>query len=161
MGTRADFYIMEDDKLEWLGSIAWGGYDIGNVAKATTKTEYRTLLGEFLGSRDDSTYPDDGWPWPWENSKLTDEIYIFIAGEQPFGVFGRVWRKFYEQDIVYNYKDHTLPLKFTPIDEKHIYNKETYEYEQPKRYLEICVPDMSHLKNVTLGKRSGLMVFKI
>lgn len=155
MGTRADFYIKNNKELEWMGSIAWDGYEIDNVAKAVTEKEYRYLLEIFLGNRDDSTYPKDGWPWPWNNSKLTDECYIFIPGK-PFGI-GKVWRVF-ENDGPIDFKDHTIPLTFCPIDNFPGYNEEIDAYEKPSISKAICVPDMTELKRTTLGPRAGLIV---
>ena len=155
MVTRADFYIQNDVGLEWLGSIAWDGYEIDSVSKAMTETEYRALLKDFLDNREDSTYPKDGWPWPWNNSKLTDESYIFIP-EKPLGI-GKVWQAFKgEQEI--DFEDHKTPLTFCPIDMYPKYNDEMDDYEKPTISKEICVPDMTELKSTTLGPRSGLIV---
>lgn len=79
MGTRADFYVSKPDGLEWLGSIAWDGYDIDHVALASTEEQYRQSLEEFFASRDDVTRPEQGWPWPWDNSNTTDYGYVFVA----------------------------------------------------------------------------------
>ena len=67
MGTRADFYIREDNGLEWKGSIAWEGYPSGiDVAllKARTTDEFAAALDAFLSTKDCSRRPEDGWPWP-------------------------------------------------------------------------------------------------
>lgn len=135
MGTRADFYIKEDDSLRWLGSIAWDGYDIGNVSEAKTPEGYISLLNDFLLSRDDATFPNMGWPWPWKNSKLTGKCYIFQDGE--------VWKVI---EKIGDYRDHTTPLVFTPFHSK-----------SDGKKIEICVPDMSPLENIAFGKRSGLV----
>ena len=162
MGTRADFYLKNDDNLEWLGSIAFDGYDIDDVSKASTKTEFKKLLKDFLDNRDDSTYPENGWPWPWNNSKLTDEIYVFVNdirdGFNRIVGYGEVWRAFNRGGC--DYRDHTEPLNFAPVNEMPKFNDEKDEYETPTRSMEMCVPDMSNLKNVTLGKKSGLIVLR-
>lgn len=80
MGTRADFYVAKPDTLEWLGSIAWDGYDIGHVALAPTEEQYRQSVEEFFASRDDVTRSEQGWPWPWDTSDTTDYGYVFVEG---------------------------------------------------------------------------------
>lgn len=65
MGTRADFYVAKKENpenMEWLGSIAWDGYAIDEVESAKNEEEYRNLLDNFLKNRDDSTFPEMGWP---------------------------------------------------------------------------------------------------
>ncbi len=91
MGTRADFYVGVGKDAEWLGSIAWDGYEIEEaddvktpahrVRRAQTEADYRAAVQAFLESRDDATYPKDGWPWPWEDSNITDYAYAFVDGE--------------------------------------------------------------------------------
>lgn len=85
MGTRADFYIGTGEGAEWLGSIAWDGYEIDEadahpVKDASTKDEYRASVAEYLSGRDDATLPDSGWPWPWDDSNTTDYAYSFVDG---------------------------------------------------------------------------------
>lgn len=71
MGTRADFYIRNENsepKMKWLGSIAWGGYPDGigkNVLESTSAEDYEQNVLAFLKGEDSATFPDDGWPWPW------------------------------------------------------------------------------------------------
>ena len=81
MGTRADFYVGKGRDAEWIGSIAYDGYRTGideAVLKATTENEFRSAVARFFESRDDATTPDQGWPWPWETSEITDCSYWFF-----------------------------------------------------------------------------------
>jgi len=83
MGTRADFYIGQGVSAEWLGSIAWDGYPEGMVQDlfaCCTEEEWRQHIKEFLASRKDATHPNRGWPWPWDDSSLTDYSYAFLTG---------------------------------------------------------------------------------
>ena len=78
MGTRADFYVGLGVEAEWLGSIAWDGYKIPNeVMQAQDESDYRSAVRLFIASRDDGTTPDDGWPWPWDDSGTTDFAYMW------------------------------------------------------------------------------------
>lgn len=87
MGTRADLWVRRgDNKLEpqdWIGSIAWDGYPSGlpdDVLKAKTEREFRDRVAAMAAGRDDWTKPEDGWPWPWEDSNTTDYAYVFECG---------------------------------------------------------------------------------
>ena len=86
MGTRADFYVGTGKDAEWLGSVAWDGYEWdedkdSRIAKATTEEEYRAAVAEMLTGREDATMPDMGWPWPWNDSNTTDYAYAFHNGK--------------------------------------------------------------------------------
>lgn len=78
MGTRADFYVSNLSGLEWLGSIAWNGYEIDEVSEAETEDDFRAKLEAFFSKRDDVTRPERGWPWPWNDSRLTDFAYVYV-----------------------------------------------------------------------------------
>jgi hypothetical protein len=115
MGTRADFYIGVGENAEWLGSVAFDGYEWAEeennfIALSKSADEFRINVNKMLAKRDDATLPKDGWPWPWDDSKLTDFAYYFNDGKVGW-----------EDQPVY--------------------------------------PNMKDKKNVTLGKRSGLLVF--
>ena len=134
MGTRADFYIGRGENAEWLGSIAWDGHPDGAVselASAESEDDFRNLLAMFAAKRDDWTSPDQGWPWPWEDSRTTDYAYAFDDGKVWASCFGRTWS----------------PAK---------------DYDPPEDAVKEAVfPDMSAKKNVTFGKRSGVIVVGI
>lgn len=88
MGTRADFYIGNDEKAEWLGSIAYDGYRMPDeITKAKTEEEFRAAVTQELLSRDDATVPYQGWPWPWDCSDTTDYHYWFFDGNVHVGKF--------------------------------------------------------------------------
>lgn len=85
MGTRADFYVGIGTNAEWLGSVAFDGYEWdedakSRIASATTECEYRDAVTEVLSGRDDATFPNMGWPWPWTDSNTTDYVYAFHNG---------------------------------------------------------------------------------
>lgn len=84
MGTRADFYIGKGQEAEWLGSVAWDGYEWedpeSDLMKAKTADEFRTAVLAIQSERDDFTTPADGWPWPWDDSNTTDYAYVFHNG---------------------------------------------------------------------------------
>lgn len=88
MGTRADFYIGTGKDAEWLGSVAFDGYEWADetavyhpIRLATTEAAYREAITELLKSRDDATVPEQGYPWPWKTSRTTDYAYYFQDGE--------------------------------------------------------------------------------
>lgn len=90
MGTRADFYVGCGVNAEWLGSVAWDGYEWAESPKsplrqANNENAYRKEVSQILGSRDDATRPEMGWPWPWKDSLLTDYVYYFSRGKVRWG----------------------------------------------------------------------------
>ena len=94
MGTRADFYIGRGKTAEWIGSIAHDGCpsDIAPaVLTATTEDTFRSEVSTFLKEREDRTLPSDGWPWPWNNSQLTDYSYALDGGSVHGSRFGHGW----------------------------------------------------------------------
>lgn len=146
MGTRADFYVGRDPKtMDWKGSTAFDGYTDGFSdeawTKATTEDEFMIGIRDMLSRRDDATVPDQGWPWPWDSSYLTDFVYAFDDGKV-WASNGRYW---------------------WPYNEPEPYDEEEYErigykaWTEAHPYMEF--PDMSKLKNVRMDKGSGLIVF--
>lgn len=140
MGTRADFYIGIDKNAEWLGSIAWDGHldPDKEVLKAQTETEFREALEEFFVGRDDVSLPKDGWPWPWNNSEITDCVYAFHNGK------------------VYT----NGPNGWVTIEQTCLL-KEGEDWDDLPAGISFDFPDMSGLKNVQLrGPKSGLIVIE-
>jgi hypothetical protein len=89
MGTRADFYVGKGVNAEWIGSVAWDGYewrdrlkdgDNDEITSAKTEKEYRDRVASLLAARNDGTTHDMGWPWPWDDSRTTDCAYCFVDG---------------------------------------------------------------------------------
>lgn len=96
MGTRADFYARNPDKPEeelvWLGSIAWDGFpddeEIEAIAKIKSLDEYVEAVQELVTEREDGTLPEQGYPWPWEDSRLTDYTYYHDGDHVLVSSFG-------------------------------------------------------------------------
>ena len=131
MGTRADFYVGLGKDAEWIGSIALDGYPEGvpqRLLSASSEKEFRQAFVELLGNRADVSTPKDGWPWPWDNSAETDFAYAFDMDNVLVAQFGRGWCP---------YKDQECDFDIFPVQQ---------------------FPDMSDVKKVTFGPRSGLMV---
>ena len=129
--VRADFYIGMGEKAVWLGSIAVTG-DPENIPPTILKEElekdFRKSVGMFIKNRSDGTKPEQGFPWPWRDSKSTDYSYAFKDGKVYASHYGSNWFD---------------PLRpFSDMDE---INDEKVEF-----------PDMKHIQNVDFGHRSGL-----
>ncbi len=131
MGTRADFYVGKGKDAEWIGSVAWDGYEWGErmqegnhdaITSAETADNFRGAVSSMLASRRDGTTPADGWPWPWDDSCTTDCSYCFVDGKVEAFSWGC---------------------------QRGIEDADNEEW-----------PDMKDRKNVVLGgQRSGLIVF--
>ena len=131
MGTRADFYVGRGLTAEWLGSVAWDGYPSefdGPLLRAGSEDGFRLAVKTELDSRDDATTPDQGWPWPWENSGTTDYAYAYDDGNVWASNFGAPWF------------DPLLP-----------------EPEGEHYGPDVPFPDMTAIQNVDFGRRSGVM----
>ena len=136
MGTRADFYIGRGENAEWLGSIAWDGYPEGlpeHLLRVDKPENFREAVEQFIAGRDDGTKPQDGWPWPWNDSQTTDYAYAFDEGKVFASCFGHEWY------------DPTAE-----VDE---------DADEASGGKVAVFPNMKERQNVTLGKRSGVMVF--
>jgi hypothetical protein len=142
MGTRADFYVGRGERAEWLGSIAWDGNPAsiggdGSIVLATTEQDYRQQVAAFLASRDDATLPEQGWPWPWDNSRTTDYAYAFDNGAVWASAFGHEWFRVDPAADYFGEPDGDMGAKVAVF------------------------PDMSARKAVTFGLRSGVIVIGI
>lgn len=136
MGTRADFYIGRGTEAEWLGSIAWDGYPDGlpeYLLRMDKPENFRAGVEQFIEGREDGTKPEQGWPWPWNDSRTTDFAYAFDGGKVWASGFGSEW--------------------FDPTQPQ----PEEEEGDESER--SAVFPDMKGRKAVTMGKRSGLIVF--
>ncbi len=138
MGTRADFYVGKNETAEWIGSIAWDGYREGikkKVLKTTTEKQFRKAVEKFFSKRDDVSLPSDGWPWPWDDSSISDCSYWFFDGQ--------VWDE--------GENKYLSVMEDEPTDD----NWDTFFDGKES----ICYPDMSEKKNVQLGgNKSGLII---
>ena len=134
MGTRADFYVGIKDKAEWLGSIPYDGYPDGvpmeyGIVVCVSEEAYRAAVSKMLDTYEYSTKPEKGWPWPWNDSDTTDYAYTWHNGRVQASCFGH-------------------PL-FDAVD------PEPDDDDTPRGGL---WPDMSAIKNVATGDRSGLII---
>lgn len=139
MGTRADFYVGNDpETMEWLGSIAWDGYPSGHGKDVLAETEedFRAKVAAKIETEDSGTTPEMGWPWPWDDSATTDYAYAFVDGQVLASDFGRSW--FVVDPAAENFGEREDTVmggaKF---------------------------PDMSDIKAVTFGDRSGVILLGV
>lgn len=141
MGTRVDFYVGRGEQAEWLGSYPFDGYPSGVFEDAPemfdapppTEAEWREWVSRFLGERaHEATLPDQGWPWPWDDSRRTDYAYAWDDGSIYGSTFGESWFRV----------DPAAELWGEPED-------------SPK---DAVFPDMSARRAVTYGPRSGLII---
>jgi len=96
MGTRVDFYVGRGQQAEWLGSYPYDGYPDGidaAVLAATEESEFRKAVADFLGgdNAENATLPEQGWPWPWDDSRTTDYSYAFDGGKTWASCYGHKW----------------------------------------------------------------------
>lgn len=144
MGTRVDFYVGRGESAEWLGSYPFDGNPSGTFygheedlfSGTPSEVGWRQWVAHYLaegGVR--STFPAQGWPWPWETSGTTDYAYAWDAGKIYGSCFGSEWFCVDPSDESWG----------EPLDED--------------REGSAVFPDMTAHKAVTMGPRSGLIVF--
>ena len=140
MGTRADFYVGRGTDAEWLGSIAWDGNPGGAPAACFeaifSEADWRKAVSLLLSEDDSATLPEQGWPWPWDDSGTTDYAHAYDDGKLYSSSFGHPW--FVVDPLADNYGE--------PDGEA--------EAEGPAAVF----PDMAARQNVTFGKRSGAII---
>jgi hypothetical protein len=136
MGTRADFYIGRGKDARWLGSIAYDGYPEAlleqGLKNASDEAAFLARVAGIL-ERDDATKPEQGWPWPWQDSRTTDYAYAYDEGQVWTSHFGREWMTVAE----------ALDADREDSDEE-----------------VAAFPDMTDRQKVTYGPRSGVLVFR-
>lgn len=101
MTTRADFYAGRGPQAEWIGIISCDGYpESGDtphgvprrLLDAVDESTFRAEV-ESLMMRDDATRPEQGWPWSWTTSHMTDYAYAFDEGRVWMSNFGLEWQE--------------------------------------------------------------------
>ena len=85
MGTRADFYIDRNNKIEWIGSLYKDGHPWNiptDILIQINPVMFEELTMDFLESKDSAIRKNgDAWPWPWSDSRMTDYSYIFTMNK--------------------------------------------------------------------------------
>ena len=96
MGTRADFWFDDGSRMEWLGSVAFDGYEWERpdcpLMQADDEHSFRRAVKAALDSRrrDRVALPEEGWPWPWPDSNTTDCAYVLRNDLVEHYCFGRL-----------------------------------------------------------------------
>jgi|SRR6185295_8554962 len=151
MGTRADFYVGRGKDAEWLGSVAFDGYPDNEAYRPIliqfSEKGFREMVAKELASRDDATLPEQGWPWPWEDSGTTDCAYAFDGGKVYVTWFGHGWDSFAEYEAKRK-REQEAEEKDEELPE---------EPERPK----VEFPNMKDRQNVTYGHRSGALFMSV
>lgn len=85
MGTRADFYVEKDKRLQWIGSLYKDGHPWNiptDILIQINPIMFEELTLDFLRSKDSAIREDgDMWPWPWADSRMSDYSYIFMMNK--------------------------------------------------------------------------------
>lgn len=123
MATRADFYIKENDKYTLIGCTVNnynGPFEVAKTASVFLKF-VKSMLLEEGDTRDYIGTQKLGWPW--SNSKLTDECFIFEIKKPKFWQIlkpkdsGVLYKKFSSNKYSYgNYEDVSTPMYAFPIN---------------------------------------------
>lgn len=97
--TKGDFYIGTGRSARWIGSIGHDAFDVPcEILTQINATMFEEAVVEFLEKdRDRSLIPSDGdgWAWPWDDSRLTDYVYMFDF-ERSMVIASRFGSSFYD-----------------------------------------------------------------
>lgn len=129
MGTRADFYVGRGETAEWLGSIGWDGYPDGIPVdlKSATNEHDYRALVSAFAATRDD-WTSPEQGWPWPWDDSSTTDYAYAYDDgKVFASTGETW--------------------FVATDEAR--NSDTS--------IGVIFPNMSAIKNVTFGQRSGAM----
>jgi hypothetical protein len=81
MSTKADFYILDGDNIQWLGSLYRGGDPESiptDILIQVSRVMFEEMLFEHLEENDGIT---DEWPWMWADGRATDYSYFYHTGK--------------------------------------------------------------------------------
>jgi len=138
MGTRADFYVGRGKRARWIGSIAYDGHpeNYHHICTRRQKHTFERAVRCELLRRDDATFPRDGWPWAWDDSNTTDEVFCFDKGRVRICHYGRwfTWESY---------------VKYLNDPEDHL----------GPRNRDNPFPNMSARRSMAHGHRSGFLLF--
>jgi hypothetical protein len=153
MGTRADFYLGRGPDAVWLGSVAYDGHTCNfyDLSKCGTEQEFVAAINKRLDNRDDATRPDQRWPWPWEDSCITDEWYAFENGQ----VYVKKW---VQNGPRCPNCGHTQRRWVLLSEEERADSDPDF---QPQDQGLAVFPDMRNIQNVTYRKRSGALFLEV
>lgn len=173
MGTKADFYVGKGKKAKWIGSIGSDGFpeDIpSEIWNAKNCKEYRKAVKKFFKDEETqeiATLPDQGWPWSWNDSTNTDYSYTFDKGVHVSSwghrwVSKEEWKKYRAE-----YRKWELKMdRYYESLEKYESGERKTEPKEPEKPEdvydiegnEIEFPDMSKIKKIAHGLRSGTTI---
>ena len=78
--TKADFYIIDGDNIEWMGSLTNSGEPENfplEILIQVNRIMFVEMLYEYLEKNDGEMVE---WPWMWSDSRMTDYSYLFHTG---------------------------------------------------------------------------------
>lgn len=145
MPCRGDFYCSTESGMEWLGSLAYDGHpghhSIRRVLTCIGEKEYRSVVGNLL-QRTDATRPEMGWPWVYATSAGSDYAYCFDGKAVLISYHGSGW--------------------FTPNEDQQALRKgEWGKFQETLKDRPVpSFPEMSTVRRVTSGVRSGVPVWR-
>lgn len=146
MATRADFYVKEGDKYTLIG-CTMNNYS-GPFEKSKTSIDFIECIKQMLDEGDTRDYiKTQTLPYPWTNSKLTDECFIFEIEKPKFWQFfksknfGKVYRVYKKTG---NHNDVSTPVLALPIKnfKWEDFEEDTGEYIGKLKIKELYLPEL-------------------
>jgi hypothetical protein len=129
MGTRADFYVGTGPDAEWLGSLAFDGYRIDEIKAGDANKSADNMACWQIKS----ATTDEGF-----REAVAALLKVNDDATLPAQVWPWPWNDSHTTDYAYAFADG---------------GTKTFPWGEGAEW-----PDMSKRQNITLGKRSGVIV---
>lgn len=121
--------------------------------KSKSEKKFRKRVAKLLAADESASTLETGWPWPWEYSNTTDYSYAFDGDTCYVTCFGLGWRSAAEAKIHKKaWKKYEKKMNSDP-DSNDDCPEELFDDNE-----QCTFPNMKKQQNVTLGKRSGVLI---
>lgn len=147
MGTRAEFYLKQNGKYTFIGSIGWDGYPSGlsEFAKVNDLNSFNKKFSELL-KRDDFS---SSRCFPWNNPSGSDYTYVFNVDTDEL-----LASNYGSRFVDFNFLLESEELTRDFLDHKDLY--ETIKVIGMK----FDIPDQKVNEAEIFGKGSGLIILR-
>lgn len=134
--------------------------ELAYASPEVSRGRWILMVQDFLSKQRTATYPQDGWPWPWDDSNISDYAYALHEDGYVVGTsFGSPWWIIDPEAV--NGGEPMGPSGDDPDEDEEDYD--CFDKKDPRANRDGLGfpqhPNMADFKNVTYGTRSGLIVF--
>jgi hypothetical protein len=70
------------------------------LSDVDSEATWRARVARELAGRDDATRPEQGWPWPWDDSSTTDYAFAWDGDRVWVSCYGSAWVDLADQRLL-------------------------------------------------------------